>query len=68
MKYKLTKLINANDTLRIFPENPMDFFWLGKIWGKHGGKIMFVEDTGSPKEISYYEIGTEELFKQLIAP
>lgn len=64
MKYKL----HNSDTLRIFPENSMDTFWLGKIWGKHGGSVMFVQSTDDPKEISYYEIEIQELFKILIGP
>lgn len=63
MKYKL----NGN-TFRIVPENSMNSFWLGKIWGKHGGSVTFVQSTDDPKKISYYEIEVKELFKILIAP
>lgn len=50
------------------PENPMDIFWLGKIWGKYKGSVTFAQSTDDPQSIEYYEIETKHLLEILIAP
>jgi len=54
------------ETIRVFPENTMDVFYLGKIWGQHGGTVMFVQSTDDPKKIEYYELKLNKLFEILI--
>ena len=60
MKYKLVKNI-----LEIIPENSMDSFWIGKIWGKYGGMVEFVRTSDTPQEIRCYRLELDLLFKIL---
>ena len=60
MKYKLVK-----DGLEVIPENSMDHFWIGKMWGKHGGVVEFIQATNDPQELRCYKLELSLLFKIL---
>lgn len=60
MKYKIEK-----EVIKMFPENTMDVFYLGKIWGQHGGSVMFVQDTDNPRKIEHYQLDLNRLFEVL---
>jgi hypothetical protein len=65
LKYKLVK-----NVLEIIPENPMDHFWIGKMWGKYGGMVEFVQPTDDPptddpQELRCLRLESDLLFKIL---